>query len=61
MDDYEKNKALSCINNIYDRLDGIKHELSLKQPYVGYLQEKVEPALHDMIVLNEIIQKMTKN
>lgn len=55
MDDYEKNKALSCINNIYDRLDGIKHELSLKQPYVGYLQEKVEPALHDMIVLNEII------
>ena len=61
MEDYEKNNSLSCINNINDTQDGIIHELSLKQPYVGYLQEKVEPALHDMIVLNEIIQKMTKN
>lgn len=58
MDDYQKNKALDCIYNIYDRLDGIKHELSLDNPYIGYLQEKIEPALHDMNVLNEIIKKM---
>ena len=61
MNDYQKNKALGCIYNIYDRLDGIKHELSLDNPYMGYLQEKIEPALHDMIVLNEIIQNMDKS
>lgn len=58
MDNYQKNKALDCIYNIYDRLDGIKHELSLDNPYIGYLQEKIKPALHDMNVLNEIIKKM---
>ena len=61
MNDYQKNKALGCIYNIYDRLDGIKHELSLDNPYIGYLQEKIEPALHDMIVLNELIQNMDKS
>ena len=61
LDDYEKKKALSCVYNVYDKLDGIKHELSLDNPCQGYLVEKIEPALHDMIVLNEIIQGMNKN
>lgn len=58
LDDYEKKKALGCVQNIYDKLDGINHELSLTHPCQGYLQEKIQPALHDMIVLNEIIQNI---
>lgn len=58
INEYDRNKALDCIANVYDKLDAIKHELFTTKPYPGYLKEKVEPALHDMIVLNEIIQKL---
>ena len=61
MDNYEKNKAIGCVKNIFDKLNSIDHELSLDNPNQGYLQEKIDPALHDMIVLNEIIQGMNKN
>lgn len=61
MDNYEKNKAIGCVRNIFDKLKGIDYELSLDNPNQGYLQEKIDPALHDMIVLNEIIQGMNKN
>lgn len=58
LEEYEISKALDCIYNISDRLDGMKHEFLSKNPSVGYLQEKIKPALHDMNVLNEIIKKM---
>lgn len=61
MDNYEKNKAIGCVRNIFDKLKSIDHELSLDNSNQGYLQEKIDPALHDMIVLNEIIQGMNKN
>ncbi len=58
LEDFEIIKALDCIYNIFDRLDGMKHEFLSKNPSAGYLQEKIKPALHDMNVLNEIIKKM---
>lgn len=58
MDNYEKNKALSCVYNIYDKLDSIKHELSLENPNKGYLEEKIKPALHDINVLDNIIENI---
>lgn len=58
LEEHEMDKALDCIFNISDRLDGMKHEFLSKKPSAGYLQEKIKPALHDMNVFNEIIKKM---
>lgn len=44
----EKRKAASCVNNIQDKLDAIKNELSSREkPFKPYMLEKLDSILWD--------------
>ena len=41
MEEYEKRRIKSCINNIQDKLEAIKKEIKLEKPYKYYILEKI--------------------
>lgn len=47
MEEWQKNKIISCISNIEDKLNAIKNEINLDKPYKYYILEKIEPILFD--------------
>lgn len=47
MEEYEFNKALSCIYTIQTNLDSLKQAMLCKNPYAKYCLEKLNPILND--------------
>ena len=59
MTEEEKNRILDCIFNIEDRLQSIKYEISSNaNRFKGYLEEKIIPAMNDVILVAKTIQNM---
>ena len=56
MEEYEKRKIESCINNIQDKLEAIKKEVKLEKPYKYYILEKIEQILFDAKCIKSICE-----
>lgn len=48
MDEEEKERAKSCLNNIQDKLHSIYMELLSMAPYKPYILEKLKPIENDI-------------
>ena len=56
MEEYEKRRIESCINNIQDKLESIKKEVKLEKPHKYYILEKIEPILFDAKCIKSICE-----
>lgn len=52
--DEEHKKALSCVENILDKIMAIKSELSNEKAYRSYLAEKISSVLWDANCINSM-------
>lgn len=57
----DKERVFSCAYTILDNIQAIIYELNRKNPYKGYLEEKLGPIKNDIIVLENEINKEENN